>query len=273
MTKFPHFESVDIFRSSCGWPKFVLNGETRFVGEETYKAGAALTDKPTFIVDPIDGTTNFIHTLPVVCVSIGVCVNKKPVAGVVHNPFTGVLWSAVRGHGAYVRSTEATCLAGLSTTPQRLPLRPTLPPLNTLQDALVAVEWGSDRDGPHWDARVKLFSKLGGSKRIGGGMVHGFRSSGSAALNFCAVASGQLDVAWEAGAWAWDVCAAWAILEEAGGRVVDANPKRKARTWEEKAPNLEGRTFLGVRATNSEMEQERVVEELWCLVDSDFTYD
>lgn len=51
----------------------------------------------------------------------------------------------------------------------------------------MAVQWGSDRGGPNWDGRVKLFSRLVGSRRRGGGIMHG---PGSAVLNFCAVASG-----------------------------------------------------------------------------------
>ncbi|KAK5242417.1 hypothetical protein LTR16_008523, partial [Cryomyces antarcticus] len=194
-----------------------------FVGEETYdyKNGTPLADAPTFVLDPIDGTTNFIHGYSFVCVSLGFCLNKRPTVGIVYNPMTGILWSAIHGQGAFVRSVKPTSIAGVSETPRRLPLKDPLPPLNGLRGTLVAVEWGSDRDGPNWDARVDVFAKLGGSKKTGGGMVHGIRSSGSAALNFCAVACGDLDAAWEAGAWGWDVAAAWAILEEAGGRVVD----------------------------------------------------
>jgi len=236
------------------------------MGEETYdyKNGTPLTDDPTFILDPIDGTTNFIHGYPFVCVSLGFCLKKRPVVGIVYNPFTSLLWSAIRGQGAFVRSIRPTSIAGVSTTPRKLPLKETLPPLTGLSSAVVAVEWGSDRDGTNWDARVAFFAKLGGSKKTGGGMAHGIRSSGSAALNFCSVASGEIDAAWEAGAWAWDVAAAWAILEEAGGRLVSLEPRPNASTWEERAPPLDGRKYFAIRAATEE-EQKGIAEELWGL--------
>lgn len=55
------------------------------------------------------GRQTCLHTYPAVCVSIGLCVNRKPEAGVVHNPFTGFLWSAYRGNGASVRCVRPTC--------------------------------------------------------------------------------------------------------------------------------------------------------------------
>lgn len=136
-----------------------------------------------------------------------------------------------------MRSIRLSSLAGLSTTPRRIPLTQPLPPLAGLHTALVGIEWGSDRDGRKWDVRTEFFAKLDRATKSGGGMVHGFRSSGSAALNMCAVASGELDAFGEAGAWAWDVCAGWAILEEAGGRVVDVHPRAGAQTWAERAPS------------------------------------
>lgn len=102
-------------------------------------------------------------------------------------------------------------------------------------------------------------------------MVHGFRSSGSAALNLCAVASGELDACWEAGAWAWDVCAGWEVLEEAGSRVVDVHPRASAQNWAERAPQLDGRLYFGVRAA-TDKEQQQVVKEMWALVSRRFDY-
>jgi myo-inositol-1(or 4)-monophosphatase len=164
-----------------------------------------------------------------------------------------------------------TSTAGMSQIPRRLPLRDPVPSLPGLHACVVAVEWGSDREGNNWDARAELFSKLGRSAKSGGGMVHGFRSTGSAALSMCAVAAGELDVCWEAGAWSWDVCAAWAIVEEAGGRVVDSHPREGAKTWAERAPALDGRTFLSIRAAG-EKEQEKIVDDIWALTTMRFQY-
>lgn len=109
-------------------------------------------------------------------------------------------------------------------------------------------------------------------------MVHSLRSLGSAALNLCAVAAGHIDVYWEGGCYAWDVCAGWCILSEAGGVVVDANPGG----WR---IGLDQRRYLGVRGDGegkSEEEQglkmsggqKGVIEELWaCVPKGGFDYE
>lgn len=92
-------------------------------------------------------------------------------------------------------------------------------------------------------------------------MVHGLRSLGSAALNFCAVAEGVLDAYWEGGCWAWDVCAGWVVLVEAGGMVVDGNPGG----WEAR---VDGRRYLAVRPGAG----REVVEEFWGCVQGEMGY-
>jgi len=218
-----------------------------FMGEETYKPGDTLTAAPTFVCDPIDGTTNFVHRYPYVSISLGLAVDRKPVVGVVYNPFTQTLYSAIKGQGAYLNQTT------------KLPLTPPTP-LETLNSCLVAVEWGSDRSGNDFTVKSETFKNLAATKENGGGMVHGLRSLGSAALNLCGVASGGLDVYWEAGCWAWDVCAGWIILEEAGGIMVDANPGN----WE---PRVDERRYMAVRDGEG---QKEIVEEFWGLVHGSF---
>ncbi|KAF2738081.1 inositol monophosphatase [Polyplosphaeria fusca] len=218
-----------------------------FMGEETYQPGDRLTASPTFIVDPIDGTTNFVHRYSYVSISLGFSLDLVPTIGVVYNPFTSTLYSAIKGHGAYLNQTT------------KLPLTP---PTNIdgLGACLVAVEWGSDRSGNDFAVKSKTFSRLAATKENGGGMVHGLRSFGSAALNLCAVAEGGLDLYWEAGCWAWDVCAGWVILSEAGGIMVDANPGN----WE---PRIDERRYFAVRAGEG---QKGVVDEFWGLVEGRF---
>ncbi|KAI4923019.1 hypothetical protein J4E90_001455 [Alternaria incomplexa] len=218
-----------------------------FMGEETYKPGDTLSADPTFICDPIDGTTNFVHRYPYVSISLGLAINREPVVGIVYNPFTQTLYSAIKGQGAYLNETT------------RLPLsEPTK--LDGLSSCLVAVEWGSDRSGNDFKVKSETFKKLAATKENGGGMVHGLRSFGSAALNLCGVASGGLDVYWEAGCWAWDVCAGWVILKEAGGIMVDANPGN----WD---PKVEGQRYMAVRGGEG---QKEIVEEFWGLVEGAF---
>lgn len=162
----------------------------QFLGEETYKPGMKLTEAPTFIVDPIDGTTNFVHRYPYVSISLGFAINKEPVVGVVFNPFTQQLYSAIKGNGAYVKDKRGG-------EELKLPLKQPLEPLTRLDEALVAIEWGSDRSGVNYETKTKTFIRLCKSKDEGGAMVHSLRSLGSAALNLCAVASGSMDAYWE----------------------------------------------------------------------------
>lgn len=213
-----------------------------------------MTDEPTFIVDPIDGTTNFVHGFPYACISLGFAVGRKPLVGVVLNPATNTLYSAIHGRGAYMNRTT------------RLPLRgDCLEPLRGLDHALVSVEWGSERSGPNFETKVRTFEALGRSKAEGGAMVHSMRSMGSAALNLCAVAAGSLDLYWEGGCWEWDVCAGWVILSEAGGIIVDGNPG----SWEAR---LDGRRYLAVRPSPGGVGQEEIVREFWSYIQGSLKY-
>ncbi|KAI9736257.1 MAG: hypothetical protein M1834_001143 [Cirrosporium novae-zelandiae] len=231
-----------------------------FLGEETYKPGMKLTSAPTFICDPIDGTVNFVHSFPNVCISLGFTVNYTPVVGVIFNPFQSLLYSAISGSGATVTNV-------LTSKTQPLPLKQTPEPLTGLQNSLVAVEWGSDRNGNNWKTKTETFLKLAAEIEDGGKMVHSLRCSGSAALNLCAVAAGTIDVYWEAGCWAWDVCAGWVILKEAGGIMVDANPGN----WE---PTVDGRRYMAVRGVGNAGGQKEMVEEFWGVVgDNIFVYE
>ncbi|KAG6502751.1 hypothetical protein ZIOFF_035038 [Zingiber officinale] len=79
----------------------------KFIGEETSAAFgiSELTDEPTWIVDPLDGTTNFVHGFPFVCVSIGLSIGKVPTVGVVYNPIINELFTGVLGQGAFLNGT------------------------------------------------------------------------------------------------------------------------------------------------------------------------
>ncbi|KAL4922971.1 inositol monophosphatase family protein [Aspergillus undulatus] len=224
-----------------------------FHGEETYDPACPLTDAPTFIVDPIDGTVNFVHAFPYACVSLGFAIDRRPCVGVVFNPFSNILYSAIRGKGAFLNREIP------------LPIKKSkIEPLNGLQDSLIGVEWGSERTGKNWETKVRTFEKLAQNKEDGGAMVRSMRSMGSAALNLCAVAAGTLDLYWEGGCWAWDVCAGWVILEEAGGIIVGGNPGE----WE---AQVDGRKYLAVRA-GSQVSQRSLVEEFWSVMQGQLEY-
>jgi myo-inositol-1(or 4)-monophosphatase len=232
----------------------------KFLGEETYKPGMVLGREPTFVVDPIDGTTNFVHRWPYVSVSLGFAVEREPVVGVVYNPFTGRLYWGVKGHGSFVVDLKG----GEGAEERRLPLKEEKEAFKGLDGTLVAVEWGSDRSGNNWRVKTETWAKLGASKEEGGAMVHSARALGSAALNLCAVAEGTIDLYWEGGCWAWDVCAGWVILKEAGGIIVSGNKGQ----WE--IP-VDHRKYLAVRG--AEGGQKEIVEEFWDFVQGDMEYE
>lgn len=220
-----------------------------FMGEETWKPGVKIGPEPTFIVDPIDGTTNFIHGFPHACVSLGLSVDNTATVGVIYNPFLDILYTGIKGQGAYM-----TTRSGGAAIERKLPIRKSPAPLGELKDALVGVEWPAAREGENFDIRPDTFRKLTAAD---GKMVHSLRSLGSAALNLAAVAAGQLDVYWEGGCYAWDVCAGWCILVEAGGMMAGGNPG----VWE---PRLDERTYLAVRGAPGG--QKEIVEEFWGVI-------
>ncbi|SPN98608.1 related to quinic acid utilisation protein QUTG (inositol-1(or 4)-monophosphatase) [Cephalotrichum gorgonifer] len=223
-----------------------------FMGEETWKPGVKIGPEPTFVVDPIDGTTNFIHGFPHACVSLGLAVDRVPTVGVIYNPFLDILYSGIKGGGATM-----TTRAGGAAIEKRLPLRRDPAPLSGLGSALLGVEWGSDRQGTNFELKAETYRKLTASKETGGRMVHSLRSLGSAALNLAAVAAGQMDMYWEGGCYAWDVCAGWCILVEAGGIMAGGNPG----VWE---PELDGRKYLAVRGAPAG--QKEIVQEFWDVI-------
>ncbi|KAF4445903.1 protein QA-X [Fusarium austroafricanum] len=241
-----------------------------FLGEESYSAGASRTylvdDRPTWVVDPLDGTVNFTHLFPMFCVSIALVVKGVPVIGVINAPFLHQFFSSCTGQGAWLNET------------QRLPLiRNPIPPLpsNAPSACTFSCEWGKDRrDIPDGNMSRKIESFVNmASERSGrggkGGMVHGMRSLGSATLDLAYTAMGSFDIWWEGGCWEWDVAAGFAILEEAGGLVTTANPPSDPETADITRAHLGGRLYLAIRpAGPSETEsgrqtQERTVREVW----------
>ncbi|KAL1919279.1 uncharacterized protein VTP21DRAFT_1971 [Calcarisporiella thermophila] len=237
----------------------------KFVGEESVAAGekSILTASPTWIVDPIDGTANFVHGYPFVAISIGLLINKEATLGVIYNPILDELYTAVKGHGAYLNNTT------------RLPLSHPHPPppLPSLASCLVSTEYGSNR-APEVLAKkmasIKNLISAHGPENPKGGSVHSIRSLGSAALNMCMVARGVTDVYWEIGCWEWDVAAGTVIVREAGGAVVSAGPLSDGRKPTEisDAELLFGRKYLAIRAASRE-EQENIIHEIFERVEHD----
>ena len=167
-------------------------------GEETFK-GQRLTDKPTWIVDPIDGTLSFMHGLPDCCICIGLAVNKKAVLGVIYAPLMGELYTAVKGQGAFCNGERI-----YASSTQRL------------NKALVSSHFPSYSRSPAFiDNLMQIWRGLMSHP------VQGMRAYGSAGLDLCSVARGRLDCYFEVGIWAWDVCAGCILVTEAGGVMLD----------------------------------------------------
>lgn len=174
--------------------------EHKFIGEETSAVHGTddLTDAPTWIIDPVDGTTNFVHRFPFVCISIGLTIGKVPTVGVVYNPVIGELFTAIRGRGAFLNGNP------ISASSQ-----------TELGNALLAAEIGTKRDKETVDITTNRINRLLFK-------VRSLRMSGSCALNLCGVACGRLDITYELGfGGPWDVAAGVVIIQEAGGCVFD----------------------------------------------------
>lgn len=84
----------------------------RFIGEEESSLNNSipqLTHDPTWIIDPIDGTANFVRQMPITCISVGLTINKEQVLGIIYNPFMDELYTAIKGKGAYLNGKQIHC--------------------------------------------------------------------------------------------------------------------------------------------------------------------
>ena len=156
-------------------------------------------DSPTWIVDPIDGTMNFVHRYPHTCIVIGFSVNKEVQFGVVYNPVLDHLYTGRRGYGAQLNG---------------FPLRVTGE--TKLNKALLLCEMGGRRDEETLAIKARNITAV----CVEPDACHGLRMQGSAALNMCAVAAGHADGYFEFGMHIWDMAAASVILSEAGGVIL-----------------------------------------------------
>ncbi|MFZ5863642.1 MAG: inositol monophosphatase family protein [Nitrospirota bacterium] len=149
-----------------------------------------------WLIDPLDGTTNYAHRFPFFCVSIGLRQDDHAILGVVFDPVRDELFTAVRGHGA---SLNGTALSVSAT--------------KKLGHSLVVTGFAYD---PKHDTNAN-FTHFEAVSRV----VRGVRRTGSAALDLCYVAAGRSDGFWELSLSPWDTAAGQIIVEEAGGRVTD----------------------------------------------------
>lgn len=176
--------------------------EAGFVGEEG-DGEKDVEQELAWIVDPVDGTTNFVHKIPMVAVSVALARRGRPVLGVVLAPIMGECYRAVVGGGAFLNDSP---IKTSSVTESR--------------DAVVAT-------GFPYEINPNLEDLLAKLKRVLP-ETQGLRRLGSAALDLCYVACGRMDAYYEAILKPWDMAAGWLIVEEAGGKTtsMDGTPTR-----------------------------------------------
>ena len=149
-----------------------------------------------WIVDPLDGTTNFLHGIPLFSVSIALERQGQVVAGVVYNPAMDELYTAERGGGAFMNDRRLR-VAGRSK----------------LTDAVIGCGVPHLGRGQHGNFLIELRNVMA--------EVSGVRRLGSAALDLAYVAAGRMDGFWETGLSSWDIAAGILLVREAGGFVSD----------------------------------------------------
>jgi len=160
------------------------------------ESGAQGKSDYVWIIDPLDGTTNFIHGFPQYCVSIGLRHRGTVTQAVIYDPGRNELYTATRGHGAYLNDRR-----------MRVSKR------TQLDDALIGTGFPF-REIEHIGKYMPMLRKVMGRSA-------GVRRAGSAALDLAYVAAGRLDGFWEMGLAPWDMAAGSLLIQEAGGLVSD----------------------------------------------------
>ena len=163
-----------------------------FLAEESGSSGENDT---VWIIDPLDGTTNFLHGFPVFSVSIACQVKGRLEHAVVYDPMRGEIFSATRGSGAHLENHRIRVSKA-----------------RTLDGALVAT-------GFPYRANMKYLDAYMGMLRAVIEEVAGVRRPGAAALDLAYVAAGRVDAFWEIGLSPWDTAAGTLLIQEAGGRI------------------------------------------------------
>jgi len=176
-----------------------------FLGEEGVEPGPEASARALkeasdaeylWIVDPIDGTTNFVHGFPFFSVSIALAHKGEVIVGVVYDPTRDELFVAERGKGAYMHGKKTVVSLD-----------------GRLSESLLATGFPADRD-------YALKTNMQGALALAP-KVRNLRVAGSAALHLAYVASGRLSGFWEIGLNAWDIAAGALLIQESGGRVSD----------------------------------------------------
>ncbi len=173
----------------------------------------------TWVIDPLDGTTNFAHGLPFYAISIAYLHNRQTMVGVVFCPPANELFSAVYGQGAFLNNHKIN-----------------VSPVTTLSDSLLVTGFPYDLE-KRSDLLMERFTRLAHASQ-------GIRRLGAAALDLCYVACGRFEGFWEEGLKPWDTAAGALVAREAGARIT---------TYEDASYHLRDTSIL---ATNSHIHEE-----------------
>jgi myo-inositol-1(or 4)-monophosphatase len=165
---------------------------TKILSEESFSSYSNIPDVPVWIIDPLDGTTNFAHNFPWFSVSIAFYENSKSQTGVIFSPIQNELFCATSGGGAWLNDRPIE-----------------VSKVDLLQKALVAT-------GFPYDVQERPDSIIAMLKAV---LTHsqGVRRPGAATLDLAYLACGRLDAFWEVGLKPWDTAAGYLLVEEAGG--------------------------------------------------------
>ncbi len=154
-----------------------------------------------WVIDPLDGTTNFVHRYPCFAVSIGLLYKNRPLIAAVLEMPNIKLYSAIDSEGAYCEGSRIFC----STTSE-------------LIHSLLTTGFGYEH-GELWNKNMKLFKHLTG-------LTQGVRRLGAAAIDICHVAEGKIDGFWEYDLYPWDTAAGILIAQESGCIVSKINGEK-----------------------------------------------
>ena len=178
--------------------EYLLKARPRygFLMEESGSLSGADTSH-RWIIDPLDGTANFLHAIPHFAISLALQEDKEIIAGVICNPVSGDLFYAEKGGGAWAMTASGSCRLHVSDR-------------NKMQEALVVTgipHLGYGKPDEFIPQLIPMMQKTAGVRRMG-----------SASLDMAYVAAGRFECYWEDGIKPWDIAAGMVILKEAGGR-------------------------------------------------------
>jgi len=165
---------------------------------------------PTWIVDPLDGTTNYVHDCPMYCVSIGLMVEGELVVGVVFDPVRQEMFHAAAGQGAWLETRSEGTASRVASAPGATARRLQTSRSDRLEESLLATGFPPDLRGQERALDWWRYFSL---------RTRSLRRTGSTALNMAYVAAGRFDAYWGFDNHAWDVAGAAVLIREAGGEI------------------------------------------------------